>query len=158
VNWPRVLAILGLVVAAIGLLVFSAQRLKADGAAAANEKAAQAVVATQKEDAAIGERRVQNLSEIAHDATVQSDSSRAAAARAADALAAERLRLDAYVRNARAAHPAPAGASAPADDPIGVFAALQRRFDEAAGRYAAEADANRIAGLACERAYDSLMP
>lgn len=65
-----------------------------------------------------------------------------------------RKQLAAYVQAGRAAS-ATAGGS-PAGDPLGVLAELLGRIDDAAGRYAAEADANRIAGLACVRAYEAL--
>lgn len=45
---------------------------------------------------------------------------------------------------------------APASDPIGVLADVQRRADERAGILAKYADAASIAGDACERSYDSL--
>jgi hypothetical protein len=156
IPWARILGVLALVVAAFGILAFAAQRLRSDleGAGAAKVQAAQA-----KTDAREANRRASAVAEVAHDAQLQSDSSRAAAAAADRARDNERLQLAAYVRAHRgSADPAASGASAPADDPIGVLAEMLGSADDFAGRVAAEADANRIAGLACERSYDALTP
>ncbi len=67
-------------------------------------------------------------------------------------------RVAALVAEARraATSPGPAGASAPAGDPIGMLADLQRRADEAAGVLARIADERGAAGDACVRAYEAL--
>lgn len=114
----------------------------------------EATIEQQRIDAKVGQQRVEDQARIAHDATVQADAARAGAAAADRAAAALRVRLNAFVANARAADPPASGAGEA--DPIGVLAEVLGRIDDAAGRYAKEADANRIAGLACERAYDSL--
>lgn len=75
----------------------------------------------------------------------------AAAGRLSDQLAA-------FVAAARRRDPAASGNSAPAGDPIGVLADVLRGADQRAGVLAAYADAARIAGLQCERAYDALRP
>lgn len=84
----------------------------------------------------------------------------AAAGRAKRAAVSLRESTDALVARARqacgSAHPGPGGA--PASDPIGLLAYVQRRIDERAGVLAEYADAARIAGAACERSYDSLTP
>lgn len=66
-----------------------------------------------------------------------------------------RVRLNAAVAAARATT-APGGEAA--GDPIGVLADVLSRADERAGILADYADRARIAGLACERSYDSLKP
>lgn len=49
-----------------------------------------------------------------------------------------------------------AGASQTGTDPLDLLAELLSRADDRAGDLAAIADRARVAGLACERAYDSL--
>ena len=68
------------------------------------------------------------------------------------------VRVTALVAQARtaAANPPAVGASAPASDPIGMLAELQRRADEAAGIYARIADERGAAGSTCEREYDAV--
>jgi len=100
------------------------------------------------------QRRVAAHQEIAHEATQKADLARADA-RAARA-AAERLRR-------RVAELASGGASAPSGglptgDPIGVLADVLERADRRAGALAEYADSARIAGQACERAFDALIP
>jgi len=127
------------------------------GAEHEKAKTAEARATQASADASKYQQRIDDQAKVAHDATVQADASRAAADAATRALASERLQLDAYVRAHRGAgNPSPAGAGAPTDDPIGVLATLLGSADDFAGRVAAEADANRIAGLACQSAYDSL--
>lgn len=46
----------------------------------------------------------------------------------------------------------------PGDDPIGLLADVLGRADQRAGELAEYADRLRIAGIACERSYDSLTP
>lgn len=127
------------------------------GAESARAEAAEARATQAAADAGKYQQRVDDQAKVAHDATVQADASRAAADAANRALAAERMQRDAYVR-AHRGNSAPAGASAPTDDPIGVLATLLGSADDFAGRVAAEADANRIAGDACVRAYEALKP
>lgn len=64
-----------------------------------------------------------------------------------------RLRLAAAIAAVRSAS-APGGA--PAGDPIGVLADVLDRADARAEVLAEYADRARVAGAACERAYDSL--
>jgi hypothetical protein len=94
---------------------------------------------------------------IAHDAKLQADAARAGAARASAARDSLRLQLNAYVLAHRgASSPAASNGGAPAGDPIGVLAQVLGEADDFATGVAAEADANRIAGLACERSYSTL--
>jgi hypothetical protein len=151
------LAILGMVLwvvhdlEAAGAAKEHAARLEDQAATAA------AVVAQQKEDATISARRVQNLSEIAHDATVQADRARAAAATADRSRDALRVQLDAFVReHARPADPAASAAGQADGVALGVLAKLFREADDFAGEVAADADASRVAGSACEAAYGQL--
>lgn len=142
--------------ALLGMVCWVVNDLEAAGAAKALAAADAATVAQQKEDAAISARRVQNLSEIAHDAQLQADAARAAAASAGHARDALRVQLDAYVReHSRPADPA-ASAAGQAEPAFAVLAKLFREADDFAGEVAADADASRIAGSACERAYEGL--
>lgn len=74
---------------------------------------------------------------------------------AADAAGRDlRVRLAAAVAAARAAPP---GGGEAADDPIGVLADVFQRADDRAAVLADFADRSRLAGLACERAYEALI-
>lgn len=84
----------------------------------------------------------------------------------ARAVAAERAAADERVRDAvadfarrnraAASHSGTTQPSPTVADPIGLLAELLGELDGMAEVYAAEADRARIAGLTCERAYDSL--
>ena len=90
---------------------------------------------------------------------IQKTEAAASAVVAADAAAqrvSDRVATLAAAGRAAACHPAAASASAPAADPIGVLADLQRRADSRAGKLAEYADRARIAGEACVGAYESL--
>ncbi|MGS1116858.1 DUF2514 family protein [Castellaniella sp. UC4442_H9] len=91
---------------------------------------------------------------------VINDAKKQAAAAAADAntarAASERLRQQIAQLQRRARDAATAGGSQAAGDPIGVLAVVLGELDDRAGVLAKYADASRIAGLACERAYQSL--
>lgn len=127
------------------------------GAQKVRDEVAAATAVQKAADDAETQRRVTEQQGIIHDAELQASAARADAARAASARDAFRVQLAAVVAaNRRPADSASAASSAPASDPLGVFAEMLGRVDDAAGRFAAEADANRIAGLACERAYSSL--
>lgn len=154
-GW-RLWAGLGLLVAALGSVVWWSEHQREAGRLEEREvwqrkeaiEAAEAAirrqyVATQHQEIIDGARLEVLRAEADRDAAV------ADGARLRDQFAA---RLQ-----ARCVAPA-AGASAPADDPIGVFAEVFGRIEGAAERYAAEADANRIAGDACVRAYNALSP
>ena len=128
------------------------QKEQAEKAAAATV-AASAAIESQNET----NRRVTEQQLIAKNAQLQSAQANAEAASAVAARDSMRVQLDAYVRAHRAtADSSITTGSAPAGDPIGLLASLYADSDSFAERAAKEADANRIAGLACEQAYDSL--
>lgn len=94
---------------------------------------------------------------VIHDAQLQAGAASAAAARASAERDAFRVRLNAYLSASRGPRLAPpASGSAPAADPLDVLADVLGRADDRAQALAAYADQARIAGLACERSYDSL--
>ncbi len=119
---------------------------------------AQAMDARQREAQARAEERRFNLRirETADAANLQADAAR----RSAGAVSAERDRLrDAYLAAfaGGAASPAPAAPGGPPASGSGLV--LTRLFDGAdtlLRSCAAALDQSRIAGLACERSYDSL--
>lgn len=127
------------------------------GASNVRTEVAAATAAQKAADDAETQRRVTEQQGIVHDAQLQASAAHADAARADGARDALRVQLATFVAaNRRAGYPATPAGSAPAGDPIGVLAEVLGATDDFAGRVAAEADANRIAGLACERAYDAL--
>lgn len=104
------------------------------------------------------------LNKVTTDAEIQREAARAAAARAdaADA-SAGRLRheLDAFIaatRRRAAEETETASSSAATGGALDLLAELFRRADARAGELAQYADSARIAGLACEQAYEALSP
>lgn len=122
------------------------------------EKAKQAEQVAQQIEAARAEERRRTLviQEVADAAQTQLETVRADAGRARDA--AERLRQRVADLVAASRRPAPAGSGQAAGDPIGVLADVLGRADRRAGVLAEYADRARVAGQACERAYDALTP
>lgn len=104
-------------------------------------------------------RRIETQAKEINDAIKKSEAARADA-RAADAVSRElRARLATITNASRNPFdPATVSSSPPAGDTIGVLADLLSRADQRAGVLAAYADAARIAGQACERSYDALIP
>jgi len=101
-------------------------------------------------------RRLAAQQEVTHAADLALAQARADADGAA--LAADRLRGAARRAAGRACAAAPAGPGAPASAPAVVLADVLIRADGRAGELAAAVDAARIAGTACERAYEALRP
>jgi len=123
----------------------------------AQERAELAEAARHAEAAARAEehRRQAEIERITQDAQAELDA----------ALRRERAAADSRVRSAvadyAARHQCPAdsgsaGSGEATGDPIGVLAELLGELDGLAESYAAAADRARVAGLACERAYDSV--
>ena len=159
---PRLwLAIIGIAIA--GIFGFNAWEghviSKADKAGYARAVAEYTARALKAEVAAREEeqRRERKHQEIADDAQIQLTQARAAAAAAGRAADGLRQQLASFV-SAAGADPATAKGGTPAGDPIGVLADVLERADSRAGILADYADRARIAGAACERAYDSLTP
>jgi hypothetical protein len=157
--WAKPLAAVLVIVAAVaGWQVYSG-RLVARGDAAGYARAQAEYHSRENEalkqalaDKARLERELQEVSSDARTKTEKLAVSQRAAAdagrRLRDALAA--LRGAAQCPGAAAAGGASAGTTA------GVLADVQRRLDEAAERVARHADEARIAGLACQRAYEAV--
>ncbi|NMG71837.1 DUF2514 family protein [Parazoarcus communis] len=111
------------------------------------------------EEARIEEqRRYTALQEIAHETQTQLDRARADAAGAANAGDRLRKRIAQLTASCRAGtgHPGSAAPGQTADVTADLLADVQQRLDEAADAIARHADAARIAGLACESAYDAV--
>lgn len=130
------------------------QRDHAQQLGALERAAGEAVAAARAEDS----RRFTALWGILNETQADRDRARADAADAADAGVSLRRRIAALTAGCRAlaSDPAPAGSSPPADASADLLADVQRRLDEAADGIAQHADAARIAGRGCERAYDAL--
>jgi len=112
------------------------------------------------DDARIEEqRRTAAQTEIANAATKEMVGARADAAAANDAAGRLRQRVAELLATGRATgNPAAASTGPAADDPIGMLADVLGRADQRAGLLAEYADSARVAGQACERAYDALTP
>jgi len=125
------------------------QQLRALGHAAG-----EAVAAARAEE----NRRFAALWETLNETQAALDRAQSDAAAASDAGVSLRRRIAALTAGCRApaSDPAPAGSSPPADASADLLADVQRRLDEAADGIAQHADAARIAGRGCERAYDAL--
>jgi Na+-transporting methylmalonyl-CoA/oxaloacetate decarboxylase gamma subunit len=127
------------------------------GAQKVRDEVAAATAAQKVADDAETQRRVTAQQAVSHDAQLQADAARADAARADAARNAMRVQLAGFVAtNRRAANSTAAAGSSPSDDPIGVLAEVLGTVDDAAGRYAAEADANWIGWSACIKSYNAL--
>lgn len=124
----------------------------------ANERERQSFAQMKAVDDARAEeqRRAQTLSEIANDATKQADMARADA-RAAGATA-ERLRQRVATLLRDASNPAATGAGPTTGTAGVVLSDVFTWADNRAGELAEALDASRIAGAACERAYEALTP
>jgi hypothetical protein len=125
---------------------------------AAREKESTAAVAASEQARSVEQRRITDLERVAHDAALQADAARADADRAVAARDGLRKQLDAILAASHRAprDPGPAGGSAPASDALDLLSDVLGRADARAGELAAAADAARIAGSACERAYQAL--
>lgn len=111
-------------------------------------------------NAAETERRLSAQQEVIRETTAQLDRARADA----DAARAARQRLldaqRAYIAAAlggASLDPSAAGSGPTAAAAIDVLADLRGRADDTAGELAAALDAAHAAGIACERAYDTLI-
>jgi hypothetical protein len=142
-------------IAVITLAGIQSLRLSAEREGHANTKRAHAeAVAKAIAEAREEERRrtvkVQEAADAALAALARAHRDRTAAVSAA-------RRLQQHADSLAAACRAPAAASGEASPAPGdLLADMLRRIDDAAGAIAAHADEARIAGAACERAYDSL--
>lgn len=117
------------------------------------ERAEKALDQSEKERVRY-EKQVNELAGVAQGARVQLDAVRTANAglvRAGDRL---RQQLAALRRTAPGAEATPAGGGQAADSTGDLFADVQRRLDEATDATVRFADEGRIAGLACQRAYE----
>ncbi|MGH8786846.1 MAG: DUF2514 family protein [Cupriavidus necator] len=105
------------------------------------------------------QRRTAEQRGIANAAAKERDQA-VADARAAGTVAEQlRVRVAQLAAAARAAgNTAASGGSSAAGDPLDVLTNVLGRADTRAGELAAYADRARIAGQACERSYDALMP
>lgn len=145
---PRLIAAAA-IVATIGAAYMAGRwhQRTADTAAYQTKELA-AVKAARTEE----QRRTAEQAEIAKNAKNEAEQARADARAAGDV--SERLRD--RVAELLAKRPAPTGGGTPTQDPDELLAELFRRADATAGSLAADLDASRIAGGACERAYDAL--
>lgn len=151
---------LAVVLGALTLAAWDSARLKRADAAgykrAQSEYQARELAAVNAARAEEARRTAAVQKEADH---ARQDLTRAQADAAAAADAGQRLRaaLAAARRSCPAAAGSPAAVGSPPADPAeGVLADVQRRLDEAADGIAAHADAARIAGQACQRAYNAL--
>lgn len=105
------------------------------------------------------QRRTAAQSEIANAATKDLEKARGDARAAGDAADRLRARVAELLAASRAGKDSTSPGTGPAaGDTDALLAELFRRADQRAGSLAADLDAARIAGLACERAYDALTP
>lgn len=120
-----------------------------------------AVIADQVTTAAETKRRIGAIQEIAHGTTAKLTIARADAAGANAAGSRLRDQQSAYLAAVRASSPAsdPGAATGgpTAADAVDLLSDLFSESDDGAGILAAALDRAHASGLACERAYDSLM-
>ncbi|HEY4664443.1 MAG TPA: DUF2514 family protein, partial [Comamonas sp.] len=121
---------------------------------------AQATAQRQAEERAKEQQRQIAINEIASNAQAnieQAQRDAATAARTADSLRAAIDQAAGRLADSEASHNAcTADASKARADAARVLADVLKRADERAGKLAAYADRARVAGLACEAAYDAV--
>lgn len=122
------------------------------------EKAADATAAAEADARSEEERREQRKQEIVDEAEHQTELAKASAAAAATSADGLRKQLAVFVANARQApsNPGSAKGSTPASTALDLLAQLLNRSSEVQQELAGFADQSRIAGLACEQAYNGL--
>ena len=130
---------------------YAAERTKAALSAAVDQ--VKAVDLARAEE----QRRTAAQREIANAATMDLEKARGDARAAGDAAERLRLRVAELLAAGRAPeNSASASTGAPAGNADELLAELFRRADDRAGSLAADLDAARVAGTACERSYDAL--
>ena len=130
---------------------YEAERTKAALSAAVDQVKAVDRARTEEQ------RRTAAQTEIANVATKDAESARGDARTAGVAADRLRVRVAELTGDARASqNPASASPGPAAGDPLDVLADVLGRADKRAGELAEYADRARIAGQACERAYDAL--
>lgn len=121
-----------------------------------------AMLADREQAATESQRRLAAIQEIVHDATAQKTAALADAGRARAERDSLRQQQARYVASARASlgtpDPTSATRSPPATAAIDLLSGLFSESDEGAGILADALDSAHAAGLACERAYDTLTP
>lgn len=126
-------------------------------AAESGRLAARASLAESEKNRREEQRRITAQKESDARAQSQLAAARADAADVADALRRLRNRVAAdAARRAAAGHPQAVASSPAASPATNLPADVLGGLGEAAGQLAAHADAARIAGLACQRSYESL--
>ncbi|MNN17432.1 hypothetical protein D3C81_1306200 [compost metagenome] len=107
------------------------------------------------------QRRTAAQTEIANAATKDLERARGDARTADDAAERLRVRVAELLAASRAGKDSGAsspGADKPGGDPLDVLVGVLERSDRASGILAYYADRLKVAGLSCERSYDSLTP
>lgn len=140
-----------------GVAAWWVQGLRYDAKISRIETAQAAALAdTQAKARQIEQARVAAIEEVTKDADQKIAAVQADAAAAADS--AKRLRAELARLRRAAGNTAAAGSSPgqPSADPIGVLAVVLGELDDRAGEVGRYADRLKVAGLACEKAYDSL--
>lgn len=140
-----------------GLAAWTVQGWRYDAKISRIETAqATALANAQTKARQIEQARAAAIEEVTKDAdqkiaAVQADAD--AAADSAKRLRAELARLRRSAGNTATANSSP---GQPGSDPIGVLAVVLGELDDRAGEVGRYADRLKVAGLACEKAYDSL--
>ncbi|WP_227459329.1 DUF2514 family protein [Cupriavidus pauculus] len=134
---------------------YAAERTKAALSAAVDQ--VKAVDRARAEE----QRRTAAQTEIANVAKHDADTARADARAAGDAADRLRQRVDQLLASARTAKDpgaAGGGQDKSGGDPLDVLVDVLGRSDKTSGILADYADQLKVAGLACERSYDALIP
>lgn len=134
------------------LALANARTEHADYVAGVEKAARDADAAARAEE----QRRQREINQVRNDAQHQIKAATDDAAVAASTADSLQQQVDKLLAGRRACDTRAAQGSAAVRDLTVVLADLRRRADERAGELARIADASRIAGLTCEKAYDSL--
>ncbi|MEG5263216.1 DUF2514 family protein [Pseudomonas sp. JDS28PS106] len=151
-------AIVLLIVLLAGALVYQTLELAAVRADHVRYVSAVEAAMTEAANAARAEeqRRQREINQVRNDAQDQIKAAAADAALAASTADSLQQQVDKLLAGRRTCDSRVAEGSQTIRDLTTVLADLRRRADERAGELAAAADASRIAGLTCEKAYEAL--
>lgn len=146
------------VIAALAYGSWQHHRATAAGQQLLEQHQAAAQAQAQAASAALSEtvRRMEAQHAIAQQARTEAASAAAAAADLRVAADRLRARLAAATASPSASGPAAAARGPPTQSAADLCQGLLGRTLDAAGQLAAHADASRAAGIACERAYETL--
>lgn len=156
-GWKGYVAVAAVSALVAGTAAWTAQGWRYGAQIADMRRAqAQALADAQTQARAVESQRAAAIEKVQNDAQKQIAAANDDAAAASDAAGRLRVELEKLRTRVAARRAGAAAGGPPAEDVVGLLAKLFSDADDAAGVLAKDLDASRTAGLACERAYESL--